>query len=34
MKVLFIHPNFPAQFWHLSKAMAQMGNQVLYSTLR
>lgn len=33
MKVLFIHPNFPAQFWHLSKAMAQMGNQVLYMTI-
>ena len=33
MKVLFIHPNFPAQFWHISKAMAQMGNEVFYLTM-
>ena len=34
MKILFIHPNFPAQFWHISKALAEMGDQVLYLTTR
>ena len=33
MNFLFIHPNFPAQFWHLSKALSMMGgNRVLYLT--
>lgn len=33
MNFLFIHPNFPAQFWHLSKALATMGgNRVMYLT--
>ena len=32
INILFIHPNFPAQFWHLSQALAQMGNRVMYLT--
>lgn len=34
MNILFLHPNFPAQFWHLSKAFAQMGNKVVYLTMK
>ena len=30
MNILFIHPNFPAQFWHLSQALAQMGGNKVY----
>lgn len=33
MNILFLHPNFPAQFWHLSSALARMGNQVYYMTM-
>lgn len=32
MNILFLHPNFPAQFWHLSKALAMMGDRVVYLT--
>ena len=33
MNFLFIHPNFPAQFWHLSRALATMGgNREMYLT--
>ena len=32
MNILFLHPNFPAQFWHLSKALAMMGDKVVYLT--
>ena len=32
MNILFLHPNFPAQFWHISKALAQMGDKVVYLT--
>ena len=35
MNILFIHPNFPAQFWHLSLALAQMGgNKVMFLTTK
>ena len=35
MNILFIHPNFPAQFWHLSSALAQMGgNKVWFLTTK
>ena len=35
MNILFIHPNFPAQFWHLSMALVQMGgNKVMYLTTK
>ena len=33
MNILFLHPNFPAQFWHISKALANMGNRVIYMTI-
>lgn len=33
MRVLFIHPNFPAQFRHLAKALgSQPNNQVIFAT--
>lgn len=34
MKILFLHPKFPAQFWHLSKAFANMGDKVVYLTTK
>ncbi|MDY6350663.1 MAG: glycosyltransferase [Selenomonas sp.] len=34
MNILFLHPNFPAQFWHLSKAFANMGDKVMFLTMR
>jgi glycosyltransferase involved in cell wall biosynthesis len=35
MNILFIHPNFPAQFWHLSSALARMGgNKVWFLTTK
>jgi hypothetical protein len=35
MKILFLHPNFPAQFCHLAVALAQDSmNQVVFGTTR
>ena len=34
MNILFLHPNFPAQFWHLAKAFAEMGDKVVYLTMQ
>ena len=34
MNILFLHPNFPAQFWHLSKAFADLGERVVYMTTK
>ena len=35
MNILFIHPNFPAQFWHLASALVQMGgNKIAYLTMK
>ena len=35
MRILFIHPNFPAQFRHLAVAIAQnKQNQVVFATMR
>ena len=35
MRILFIHPNFPAQFRHLAVALAQnKENQVVFATMR
>jgi glycosyltransferase involved in cell wall biosynthesis len=34
MKILFLHPNFPAQFRHLAVALAQQGHQVVFGTRR
>jgi len=34
MKVLFVHPNFPAQFKHLAPALAAAGHEVVALTLR
>ena len=30
MKILFLHPNFPGQFKHLSKAAARAGHEVKF----
>lgn len=35
MNILFLHPNFPAQFRHLAAALAQdLNNQVIFGTTR
>ncbi len=35
MKILFLHPNFPAQFRHIATALAQdPNNQVVFGTNR
>ena len=30
MKILFLHPNFPAQFKHISKHFSNLGNDVRF----
>ena len=30
MKILILHPNFPAQFKHLSKGLADKGHEVKF----
>jgi len=34
MKILFLHPNFPAQFRHLAVALAKEGHKVFFGTNR
>jgi glycosyltransferase involved in cell wall biosynthesis len=34
MRILFLHPNFPAQFRHLAVEMAKQGHQVVFGTTR
>ena len=34
MKILFLHPNFPAQFRHLATALVQQNHQVIFGTAR
>lgn len=34
MKILLLHPNFPAQFRHVAIALAQQGHQVVFGTRR
>ncbi|MBR8826414.1 MAG: glycosyltransferase family 4 protein [Gomphosphaeria aponina SAG 52.96 = DSM 107014] len=34
MKILFLHPNFPAQFRHLAVALAREGHHVIFGTNR
>lgn len=34
MKILLLHPNFPAQFRHVAVALVQQGHQVVFGTRR
>jgi glycosyltransferase involved in cell wall biosynthesis len=34
MKILLLHPNFPAQFRHVAIALVQQGHQVVFGTRR
>lgn len=34
MKILLLHPNFPAQFRHVGKALAEQGHKVVFATKR
>jgi glycosyltransferase involved in cell wall biosynthesis len=34
VRILFLHPNFPAQFRHLATALAEAGHQVVFGTQR
>jgi len=34
MKILFLHPNFPAQFRHLATPLVQQNHQVIFGTSR